>query len=361
VNDLSLILPILQAFISFQCLFAVLYLVASKKLDRIPNRLVLALFTVLLVQMIFNLGNQYIWPNTLPPFSFGLALFYGPLFYLYLSSLMYQDFKWSGRCWLHLIPGLVCILSIALYKPHVLLNALAILGSLAIYTVFSFNKILRYQQVIRETQSEFDRIALGWVIYLLLIMSIALLFNVASVVLSFYYFNRELAILSEASVLLTLLIMVNSFLLKGLLHPEIFAGISHEEEKWVVDKVTKYHTSALDAESQERLRKRILEHMDIKQPYLNPMFNIKSLSRQLGEPTRHVSQVINTIFNENFSDFVSGYRIENIKESLLDKQETRSITELYLDFGFSTKSNFNRAFKKHTGVTPSDFRNKVER
>jgi len=223
----SFILPILQAFISFQCLFAVIYLVASKKLDRLPNKLVLTLFIVLAVQMTFNLGNQFFWPNILPPFSFGLALFYGPVFYLYLLSLVYQDFQWTRRCWWHLTPGVVGTVSIAIYTPDALYNALAVLFSLSFYTVLSFQIMTRYQQVIRATQSEFDRIALGWVMYLLGVMTIGLLFNIATVVLSFYYVNQELAILSEASVLLTLLIMVNSFLLKGLLHPEIFAGVSH--------------------------------------------------------------------------------------------------------------------------------------
>ncbi|MEP7705384.1 helix-turn-helix domain-containing protein [Paraglaciecola sp. 25GB23A] len=353
---MSLILPILQAFISFQCLFAIMYLVASKKLDRMPNKLVLTLFIVLAVQMSFNLGNQFFWPDSLPPFSFGLALFYGPVFYLYLLSLIYQDFQWTQRCWWHLAPGIACTLSIAVYKPDALANALAILSSLSIYTALSFQRMLRYQQVIRATQSEFDRIALGWVMYLLVVMTIALVFNIATVVLSFYYVNQKLAILSEASVLFTLLIMVNSFLLKGLLHPEIFAGINHEDETLVDDQATKYQASALDVKRQQVLQKRLLEHMDLVQPYLNPMFNIKLLSRQLGEPVRHVSQVINTCLNENFSDFVSRYRIEHIKTRLLDQDETRSITDLYQDFGFSTKSNFNRAFKKHTGVTPSDFR-----
>ena len=353
---MSLILPILQAFISFQCLVAIMYLVASKKLNRMPNKLVLTLFIILAVQMTFNLGNQFFWPNILPPFSFGLALFYGPVFYLYLSSLIYQGFQCTQRCWLHLTPGILGTVSIALYTPDALYNALAILFSLSFYTVLSFQIMTRYQQVIRATQSEFDRISLGWVMYLLGVMTIALLFNIATVVLSFYYINQKLAILSEASVLFTLLIMVNSFLLKGLLHPEIFAGVSREDERLVDDKITKYQSSALDVERQKILQNRLCEHMDLEQPYLNPMFNIKLLSRQLGEPVRHVSQVINTCLNESFSDFVSRYRIEKIKTRLNDQNETRSITDLYLDFGFSTKSNFNRSFKKHTGVTPSDFR-----
>ena len=357
-NDykLLIIIPILQAFISFQCIFAVLYLLVGKKLDRIANRLNLALLLVLATQMLFNLSNQYLLPNMFPPFGFGMALFYGPLLYLYLVALIYSDFTWTQRCWWHMIPGIVGTIAPAIYTLPVLLYALATFTSLSLYIVLSYRKLAYYQKVIRQSQSEFDRIALGWVRFLLIIMASALLLNIVSVVLSFVFVAKTMAILSEASVLLMLLIMVNSFLLKGLLHPEIFSGISAEDENLVQDNETKYRATTLEMSEQKELEARLLQHMESNKPYLNPMFNLKSLGYKLGENPRYLSQIINTTFDENFSDFVNRYRVEGVKACLLDDNETRSITELYLEFGFSTKSNFNRAFKKITGTTPSEIR-----
>jgi AraC-like DNA-binding protein len=86
------------------------------------------------------------------------------------------------------------------------------------------------------------------------------------------------------------------------------------------------------------------------------MFSLKILGRQLGETPSYVSLVINHQLNLNFSVFVINYRLAEVKQYISDKTEKRSIMELIYTCGFSTKSNFNRAFKKHEGMTPFEYR-----
>jgi AraC-like DNA-binding protein len=67
--------------------------------------------------------------------------------------------------------------------------------------------------------------------------------------------------------------------------------------------------------------------------------------------------VINTQFNQNFFDFVNTYRVEQAKRDLMDskKRELKILAVAY-DAGFNSKTSFNTLFKKHTGLSPSEYR-----
>lgn len=56
---------------------------------------------------------------------------------------------------------------------------------------------------------------------------------------------------------------------------------------------------------------------------------------------------------KNFFDFVNSYRVEALKEHLLDQRyDVIKIEELAFMCGFNSKAAFQRAFKKHTGTLP---------
>ena len=59
----------------------------------------------------------------------------------------------------------------------------------------------------------------------------------------------------------------------------------------------------------------------------------------------------------NFSSFINGYRITKAKKLLVDTANGRYTIEGLAEMpGFKSKSNFNAAFKKFTGQTPSQYR-----
>jgi AraC-like DNA-binding protein len=62
--------------------------------------------------------------------------------------------------------------------------------------------------------------------------------------------------------------------------------------------------------------------------------------------------------HQNFYDYVSKYRIEEAKKLLVDSINNKTVLEVLYQVGFNSKSSFNTAFKKFTGVTPSHFKKK---
>jgi YesN/AraC family two-component response regulator len=59
----------------------------------------------------------------------------------------------------------------------------------------------------------------------------------------------------------------------------------------------------------------------------------------------------------NFFDYVNGWRITDAKRLLL-QDARQSVLGVGFEVGFNAKSTFNAAFRKHAGMTPSDWRQK---
>ncbi|KJG39772.1 AraC family transcriptional regulator [Photobacterium angustum] len=90
------------------------------------------------------------------------------------------------------------------------------------------------------------------------------------------------------------------------------------------------------------------------QIFKDPDLSLNKLARKLSIPARKISSAVNQTYNENISKVINTYRIEHAKTLL--KQSDGTITDIFLNSGFQTKSNFNREFSRITGQTPSEFR-----
>ena len=125
----------------------------------------------------------------------------------------------------------------------------------------------------------------------------------------------------------------------------------------VLPRIRRYEKSDLDELEKRRRKEELLRLMDAEKPHLNPSLTMSGLARELRISPRHLSQIINELFGRNFCDFINGYRIEESKRLLSDPaREQRSILDIAYEVGFNSKSTFNSAFKKQTGMKPSEFR-----
>ena len=101
--------------------------------------------------------------------------------------------------------------------------------------------------------------------------------------------------------------------------------------------------------------------MNTEKLYLNPSLTLPELSAKLGVSAKELSQAINQIEAVNYSQFVSKYRIEEVQRLIkLTSYSKYTIASIAYDSGFSSISSFNAAFKKHTGITATDYRRSFE-
>jgi AraC-like DNA-binding protein len=97
--------------------------------------------------------------------------------------------------------------------------------------------------------------------------------------------------------------------------------------------------------------------MKEERPYIESNLTLQKLAKALAMPPHHLSQIINEQLNQNFFDFINYHRIEEAKRMLIDPARKHySILAISEEVGFNSKSAFNAAFKKHTDMTPSEFR-----
>lgn len=119
----------------------------------------------------------------------------------------------------------------------------------------------------------------------------------------------------------------------------------------------KYKTSILDPEKAERYLKKLFYVIEVEKIYKDEELSLQSLAEKLSIPPRELSQVINERLDMNYSNFINSYRIEEAKNLLFAPGENdHSILDIAYEVGFNSKAVFNRAFKKFTGMTPSQFR-----
>jgi AraC-like DNA-binding protein len=96
-----------------------------------------------------------------------------------------------------------------------------------------------------------------------------------------------------------------------------------------------------------------------KKPFKQSDLTLKRLAEMSDLKPSELSQVIKIKNESNFYEFVKHYRIDSIKDDLINSDE--HIIIIAYDNGFNSKSTFNTAFKKKTNYTPSRFRNEFGR
>lgn len=80
----------------------------------------------------------------------------------------------------------------------------------------------------------------------------------------------------------------------------------------------------------------------------------KELEKAVGYSYRHIREVFKEVTNISLSRFIMSRKISNIAFEM--GHTNKSITELAYEYGFKNLDTFTRAFKRETGMTPSDFR-----
>ncbi|NHZ63919.1 helix-turn-helix domain-containing protein [Massilia genomosp. 1] len=97
--------------------------------------------------------------------------------------------------------------------------------------------------------------------------------------------------------------------------------------------------------------------MEVDQVYRNGELTLDELAALLAMTPHELSQLINDACGVNLQEYLNRYRVDALKVALLAPGEANaSILELALACGFNSKTTLNRAFKKQTGLTPSEFR-----
>ncbi len=92
----------------------------------------------------------------------------------------------------------------------------------------------------------------------------------------------------------------------------------------------------------------------IAEHYADSDLSLSVVAEKIGISSSYLSEQFNEVGGEKFSSYLAGYRTEVAKQKLMTTGLT--IREIGEQCGFNSPQNFNRVFKKNTGVTPAGYR-----
>ena len=105
------------------------------------------------------------------------------------------------------------------------------------------------------------------------------------------------------------------------------------------------------------VKERLEEYMKSNHPYLDDKLNIYALSQLTETNIKVLSKTINRSYNMNFASYINMHRVTEAKRLLLDPSYDKyTLESLAQETGFNSRSAFNRAFQKNTGMSPTKFK-----
>lgn len=355
------------------------FLLTVKTKNKLGNRLLAAYFIVFAIHISVFFYTKYIdLPLVIEMLRDQIINLSSPLLFLYLISNIYSDFKLRPIHLLHLIPLAISLLIFtprfygvneverALFTEN--FNAqievkISYITSILIsifYLVSMFVELKKYKSLLQENYANTSSFNYKWLFQLTLVVSSLFVLSQFKQLYRFEGTDIDTLNIMRLALVLMLLAFLFWIVLKSMYQPELFKGIdtSHQLVKNLVVEHAETSTET-DSKIESQIKK-LEDFMDAEEPYLDSSLTVQKLARQFQIPTRELSILINHHLNQHFFDFITGYRIKKAILILEDPANKKlTILEVLYQVGFNSKSPFNKAFKKHTGQTPTEFRTNI--
>ena len=103
--------------------------------------------------------------------------------------------------------------------------------------------------------------------------------------------------------------------------------------------------------SDEKLLNRI--NKKLKDQIANPDLDVDLISKELGISRVHLNRRLKALINDSPGNYIRMYRLKHAAWLLINKNMT--IAEIAYAVGFSSQAHFSNAFKRHYGMSPTEY------
>lgn len=112
-----------------------------------------------------------------------------------------------------------------------------------------------------------------------------------------------------------------------------------------------------DRSQEIELKDKLENHFLSNRPFIKTGYKIRDLSDELGIPIYLISAFINQQYGKNFNELINEYRINYVSDLLKTSPESHQYTfeAISREAGFNSRKSFINAVKKKTGKTPSEY------
>ena len=329
----------------------------------------------------FYMGSVMSFPDWLF-FSQVVFSFFGPIYLFYCLEMIGRPLRYSHNKLIHLIPAI----AISVLWVNYLLSSDAeqqrfiesfslsevtsmemMIASILppfivlIYIVISAKIVYRQRLAYKEVYTNLESLKVDYIrefIYVII---------VEMAVLAIVYFLFPIIYIDLIWTPLLANVMYFYIIYKSYNYGVIFSEEDYKDfqkmyaplNRYIEDtKLKKYAGHAL---SEQRINEYALilkAGFENEQWYLDPELNLNVVSLKSGIASHYISRIVNQQFGRNFFDYVNAYRVEELKKKLENAAfDHIKLEEIAYMCGFNSKAAFQRAFKKHTDMTPSEYKN----
>ena len=317
----------------------------------------------------YNSHLSYLYPHTFL-ISTSVALLYGPLLYFYFKRIN-QQYKFKLLDVLHLLPFVLLLFVLVPFYMQSAEEKLKFMFDLS--TKYSRRDFFIYGFLLKLSSYIFygfligrvyfdknnkeslnsDHIIIKWkrnIYYIHILYVIFYMFYGISVG---QIFKFDSDILSHTQVL-AMSLMVLYIAQMAYLNPKVF-----DYKSFMFGDgfgITKYLKSGLTPSLSEELKEELITLFTVDKIYRESDLNLESLSERLNTTRHNTSQIINEHFDMNFFELINKFRIDEAINLLIeDKNGNLNIIDIAYEVGYNNKVTFNKAFKKSTSLTPTQY------
>jgi AraC-like DNA-binding protein len=348
----------------FLLIFFSIFLLTRRGQNRFSNVLLAGFLFINSVPFLFSILSIleiriFSGSPTLYLSFYTLDFLMGPIIFFYTKSLTQRNFSFRKKDWIHLLPVMIFhlyLLSSILLKQfngasrtfirwEITLTIIVSHTILVVYACKSVRVLKQFTATIKNIYSSIERINLSWLRFVLIGFGI-IWFTVISNCLARMVLKTPIPYFRDIMTLASFVVSI-IIIYFGLTQPKLFSDTG--------DKA-KYAGSTLTIGDTQHYADRLKEFMKTEKPHLIPSLTINHLSEKLEIHPKHLSQLINETFQQNFFDFINSYRIKEAKRYLSKSNQNLNISRILYEVGFNSKAAFNRAFSRHVGMSPREFK-----
>lgn len=362
-----------------QSLFAAFFSFFKKPLSHADKILGGWLITISLLFMLNIVKKNAQVSEDLWPISVNISMALPSFMYLYSKYITKAYEKFDLKDIFHFTPSFVGLFIVAIYySPEIVsISTLAnyydklfvlrqVIGwlfilCLWIYSIGAIKRIYQYKKQIGNVYSfESPGINLAWL--QIVVVSYFILYHFI-IVISGYEIDvahiDDVEIFRSGTLLVFVYILSFGGMRQQQLISEDYSINLNQTTEILKSNVNQYVRSKLKDDQVEEYLKRLINHMNTYEAWKDNELSIAKLSEQAGIPRHYITQVLNQNLQKNFNTFVNEYRIEYAKKLITSKKYSNwSFIAVAFESGFNSKATFNSFFKKYTGKTPTEYKNK---
>lgn len=350
------IIETIGKIVVFIMLLLSVFLFTVKTQKKLANRIFGIYLLVIAFDLIGFFTSKFLEYPNIHNIKMASSLLQLPLFYLYVLSTCYSNFKITKKHILHFLLFLVFLIVFKITSfSEQSLSIYGIIGEIQyIYYIIAIFIILkRYKTIYIENYSNSNFSVYKWLFQITILSCIAHSFTLIRWYLSNSIY-QEYVLNINILISLSVLSITIFFVLKALYQPELFTGVNINLSP--VKSLLEKQSSKTNIQENELLSKLTLV-MTEEKPYLDCELTLQKLAIQTNVPEKELSFLINHHLDKHFFDFINEYRINDAKTLLKDPTKKElTVLEILYEVGFNSKSSFYTAFKKETNQTPTAYR-----